>query len=100
MQGCTLNCNWCSNPEGISNSPVLLYNSDFDLINSVTFDFLGPISFEYSTDDSRIYLSIKNFVKWKERMTPESHVIKTITFDDNLNEVSVTQQTEGEFKNE
>ncbi len=28
MQGCTLNCNWCSNPEGISNSPVLLYNSE------------------------------------------------------------------------
>lgn len=28
MQGCTLNCNWCSNPEGISNRPVLLYNSE------------------------------------------------------------------------
>ena len=26
MQGCTLNCNWCSNPEGINHSPILLYN--------------------------------------------------------------------------
>lgn len=28
LQGCTLNCNWCSNPEGISQTPVLLYNID------------------------------------------------------------------------
>jgi len=28
LQGCTLNCSWCSNPEGISLSPNLLYNSD------------------------------------------------------------------------
>jgi len=26
MQGCTLNCKWCSNPEGISRKPVLIYN--------------------------------------------------------------------------
>ncbi|VAW29717.1 Pyruvate formate-lyase activating enzyme, partial [hydrothermal vent metagenome] len=26
MQGCTLNCKWCSNPEGISWKPVLVYN--------------------------------------------------------------------------
>lgn len=26
MQGCTLNCSWCSNPEGISFNPSLLYN--------------------------------------------------------------------------
>jgi glycyl-radical enzyme activating protein len=29
MQGCTLNCNWCSNPEGINIKPTLLYNSDY-----------------------------------------------------------------------
>ncbi len=28
MQGCTLNCNWCSNPEGISKKPELLYRVD------------------------------------------------------------------------
>ncbi len=28
MQGCTLNCNWCSNPEGINKTPILLYNSE------------------------------------------------------------------------
>ena len=28
MQGCTLNCNWCSNPEGISQKPALLYKQD------------------------------------------------------------------------
>lgn len=28
MQGCTLNCNWCSNPEGINSKPSLLYNVD------------------------------------------------------------------------
>lgn len=26
MQGCTLNCAWCSNPEGISRSPEILYD--------------------------------------------------------------------------
>lgn len=25
LNGCTLNCNWCSNPEGISRKPSLLY---------------------------------------------------------------------------
>ena len=25
FQGCTLNCDWCSNPEGISQTPILLY---------------------------------------------------------------------------
>lgn len=28
MQGCTLHCSWCSNPEGISQNPSLLYNSE------------------------------------------------------------------------
>ena len=28
MQGCTLNCSWCSNPEGINSKPSLLYNVD------------------------------------------------------------------------
>ena len=26
FQGCTLNCDWCSNPEGISQTPILLYD--------------------------------------------------------------------------
>ena len=28
LQGCSLNCKWCSNPEGISKSPSLLYNAE------------------------------------------------------------------------
>lgn len=28
FQGCTLNCDWCSNPEGISQTPILLYDTE------------------------------------------------------------------------
>lgn len=43
MQGCTLNCDWCSNPEGISRTPSLLYNIDYcrldgNCVNDCTFN--------------------------------------------------------------
>ena len=43
MQGCTLNCDWCSNPEGINKTPILLYNSekcrlDGNCVEDCTFD--------------------------------------------------------------
>jgi hypothetical protein len=79
---------------------VLLYNNYFALKNSYSFDYISPISVKFSTDDSRIYLSFRDCINWKECMNPESYVIKTITYDDNLNEISITQQTKGELRNE
>ncbi len=48
MQGCTLNCDWCSNPEGISKHPILLYNSekcrlDGNCVTDCTFDAIEII---------------------------------------------------------
>jgi len=49
MQGCSLNCNWCSNPEGISKAPVLLYNVDKcrldgNCVTDCTFDAIKIIN--------------------------------------------------------
>ena len=46
LQGCTLNCDWCSNPEGISQTPVLLYNSekcrlDGNCVKDCSFDAIA-----------------------------------------------------------
>jgi len=49
MQGCTLNCDWCSNPEGINKTPILLYNSekcrlDGNCVEDCTFDAIEIVN--------------------------------------------------------
>jgi pyruvate formate lyase activating enzyme len=44
LKGCSLQCSWCSNPEGLHNFPEPLYNSSKCIFDNLCIEACGKLA--------------------------------------------------------